>query len=339
MTPVTVRDARPDDADRIATVARASWEDTYRGIFEADFIADFMARNYRPDDLARAAVSASEMGDRDFLVAERDGEVVAFAHFGVGTRGPQLFRIYADPGHYGTGAGSALLAELHARIRGRHDRYVLDVHSRNERGRAFYDRNGFVIVGGGETPDCDLTLERRLDPPRAELPIRTERLVLRALRDDPAEIDALHRIYGDEETMRYVGSSGRPLPDAGATARLLRHLVRDADLHGFSLWAVQDAEDEPLVGVAGLAWVERHGPDVEAAYLFRRDCWGRGYATEALRAVLETGHGPLGIERIVALAYPENPASQRVMLKAGMRADGSQLAYGRQLVRHVSTAG
>ena len=40
---------------------------------------------------------------------------------------------------------------------------MVDVHSRNERGRAFYDRNGFVVVGGGDTPDCDLTLRRILD--------------------------------------------------------------------------------------------------------------------------------------------------------------------------------
>ena len=40
---------------------------------------------------------------------------------------------------------------------------MLDVHSRNERGRAFYERNGFVVVGGGDTPDCDLTLRRTLD--------------------------------------------------------------------------------------------------------------------------------------------------------------------------------
>ena len=165
MTPATVRDARPEDADRIADVARASWTETYRDIFEASFIEDFLARAYAPDDLARGAERAAQRDDAHFLVAERDGMVVAFAQYGPGPRGPELFRIYADPAHYGTGAGSALLAELHRRLRGRVDAYLLDVHSRNERGRAFYDRQGFVIVGGGSTPDCDLTLRRVLDAP------------------------------------------------------------------------------------------------------------------------------------------------------------------------------
>ena len=336
LAPAHIRDASPADAAAIERVARASWADTYADIFDPSHISSFLATNYDPAALARAAELAAPSDERHFLVAEREGEVVAFAQFGSGSRGPELFRIYADPQHYGTGAGTALLDELHRRIAGRVDRYVLDVHSRNARGRGFYDGHGFVIVGGGATPECDLTLERRLLRPRVELPVRTERLVLRALRDDPADVHSLHAIYGDAEAMRFVGSTGRPLPDIEATHRLLRHLCRGAELHGFTLWALDERDGDPLVGFAGLAWVERHGPDVEAAYLLRRDRWGRGYATEARHAVLAVGHGPADLECIVGLAYPENIASQRVMAKAGMRPDGVQVAYGRELVRYLS---
>ena len=336
MTAVGVRDARAADAERIAEVARASWSDTYRDIFEPDAIESFLARNYAPADLARAAVDAEDRDDAHFLVAERDGRVVAFAQYGPGARGPELFRIYADPAAYGTGAGSALLAELHRRLDGRVERYVLDVHSRNRRGRDFYERNGFVIVGGGATPDCDLTLARTLAPRRPTLPVDTDRLRLRALGDTDAEVERLHAIYGDAETMRFIGASGRPMPDVAATRRVLRSLVRHGELHGFTLWAVDERDGESLVGIAGLAWVEGRGPDVEAAYLFRRDRWGRGYASEALRAVLSLAHVELGLGRVVALAYPENDASRRVMENAGMRPDGTQRAYDRELTRHVS---
>jgi RimJ/RimL family protein N-acetyltransferase len=332
--PPAVRDATPADAGAISRVANASWRDTYREIFEPAFIDDFMARAYTVEAL-RGAIERSAADDRGhFLVAERDGEIVGYLQFGVGNRGPELYRVYADPAHYGTGVGSALLGELHRRISGRVPAYVLDVHSRNERGRRFYDRNGFVIVGGGETPDCDLTLRRTLDPPRPSLPRMTDRLRLRTLADGDAE--RLHDVYGDAETMRYVGRTGRPATDIDATRRTLAALQRHDELHGFGLWAVDELDGEPLVGVAGLAWVEGHGPDVEAAYVLRRDRWGRGYATEALRAVLEIGHGQLGLPRIVALAYPENDASRRVMEKAGMRPDGTTEAYGRTLTRHLS---
>jgi len=161
VTPVAVRDALAADAEAIARVARASWTDTYRDIFEAAFIEQFLAQAYALEALAAAAERATGREDEQFLVAERDGEIVAFAHYGEGRRGPELFRIYADPAHYGTGTGSALLAELHQRLAGRIDGYVLDVHSRNARGREFYELNGFVLVGGGDTPD-QLTLRRTL---------------------------------------------------------------------------------------------------------------------------------------------------------------------------------
>lgn len=159
---VTVRDATPADAERIAAVARASWTDTYRDIFDADFIEDFLAANYRPEDLAAGARRAADDEDRHFLVAEREGEVVAFAQYGIGPRGPQLARIYADPAHYGSGVGSALLTELHRRLEGRVESYLVDVHSRNARGVGFYRRQGFEVVGGGATPDCELTMRRRV---------------------------------------------------------------------------------------------------------------------------------------------------------------------------------
>lgn len=164
MNPATVRDARPEDASEIARVAHASWTDTYRNIFEPAYIADFLANAYATDGLAAAAERAAGRDDAHFLVAERDGVLIAFAHFGPGPRGPELYRIYAHPDAYGTGAGSALLAELHRRIEGSIESYVLDVHPDNARGRAFYDRNGFVIAGAGSTPECDLMLRRTLVP-------------------------------------------------------------------------------------------------------------------------------------------------------------------------------
>ena len=96
----SVRDASAADAESIARVARASWTETYRDIFDAEFIERFLAQNYAPAALAATAERAADREDGHFLVAERDGAIVAFAEYGDGRRGPELFRIYADPaGH------------------------------------------------------------------------------------------------------------------------------------------------------------------------------------------------------------------------------------------------
>jgi ribosomal-protein-alanine N-acetyltransferase len=164
------------------------------------------------------------------------------------------------------------------------------------------------------------------------LPVDTQRLRIRALR--AADLDALHAIYGDAETMRYIGSAGRPAPDLDATRRTLDLLLDHDRQHGFTLWALDERDGDPVVGVAGLLPVEGRGPEVEAAYLVRRDRWGQGYATEALRAVLDIADS-LGLDRVIALAYPENDASRRVMEKAGMVPEGTVTAYGREMTRHA----
>ena len=52
--------------------------------------------------------------------------------------------------------------------------------------------------------------------------------------------------------------------------------------------------------------------------------WGRGYATEAARAVVRYGFDTLALERIAARAFCRNPASSRVLRKIGMRHEGTQ---------------
>ena len=63
--------------------------------------------------------------------------------------------------------------------------------------------------------------------------------------------------------------------------------------------------------------VERDGDAVEIGYAMCPDVWGRGYCTEALKLAIADLF-ELGFNRVVAGAFVENPASLRVMEKAGM---------------------
>jgi len=167
------------------------------------------------------------------------------------------------------------------------------------------------------------------------LPIETARLRIRALED--SDVDGAHRVYGDPEVMRYVGADGKARTREQSAAGVARMMDGQAK-NGFSLWAVELLDTGEMIGVCGVVHVDGTGPDVELVYEFQRSAWGQGYATEAARACLDAALGPLGLKRVIALAYPENAQSIRIMQKLGMRDQGTLDAYGHQLVCYEALA-
>lgn len=166
------------------------------------------------------------------------------------------------------------------------------------------------------------------------LPLETERLRIRPFSLD--DVEAHHsRIAGDAEVMR-VSPRGAS-PSVERTREAVERYIADQREHGFSLWAVDERDTREYVGCCGLSLVEGRGPDVEVAYRFARDRWGKGYATECTRACLAYGLGELGLPRIVAMTAPDHAASRRVMEKSGMRFVGPATFYGLDLVLYETT--
>ena len=121
------------------------------------------------------------------------------------------------------------------------------------------------------------------------LPLRTGRLLLRPL--EAADLDAALLVVGDPRVSRFVGD-GRLWDAAYAASWLIRARAHFA-AHGFGSLAVEEIATGRTVGEAGLIVLEG-GPGVEVSYTRAYDAWGRGYATEAARAVLGWGFGSLG---------------------------------------------
>jgi RimJ/RimL family protein N-acetyltransferase len=80
-------------------------------------------------------------------------------------------------------------------------------------------------------------------------------------------------------------------------------------------------------------------PAVEIGWRFRRDCWGRGYATEAAAPLLEFAFAKVGLDRVVSIRHPENDRSGRVMEKLGLRVVGEEVvpSHGSCVVVHAIT--
>lgn len=155
------------------------------------------------------------------------------------------------------------------------------------------------------------------------LPIVTERLVLRAYRDD--DLRQLHAVlYSDEAAMALLGG---PRDVAGTRAALERSMNQQ-EQDGYSFWAVIERESGLLVGEAGLFPLSPDGPDVALGYALGSAYWGRGYATEAARAVLAEAFGPLGLPRLVAITREANAGSRRVLEKLNFRLHGLRHVWG-----------
>lgn len=153
--------------------------------------------------------------------------------------------------------------------------------------------------------------------------IETPRLVLRPLRAD--DLVALERILLDPEVTQYLGDGERMTPEKIAAGL---HKTLDAYANGaYRRFGIVERESGRLVGYAGIMSFDGTD-DIELYYTLGRDSWGRGYATEAARAVAQWAFRMLALPRLHAVARPENVKSHRVLEKLGMRFTGMAWHYG-----------
>ncbi len=168
--------------------------------------------------------------------------------------------------------------------------------------------------------------------------IRSDRLILREWRD--SDIDGFARMSADARVMEFFPSL---LDRAQVVAQVDRYRAHVAE-HGFGFWAVEAPGVADFVGLCGMAHVRFQAPfapAVEIGWRLAHEHWGRGYAPEAARAVLDYGFDTLGLDEIVAFAVVANAKSRRVMEKLGMTYDPADdfdhpaLPPGHAMRRHV----
>jgi [ribosomal protein S5]-alanine N-acetyltransferase len=145
----------------------------------------------------------------------------------------------------------------------------------------------------------------------------TERLRLRRPRDDDAEA-IFHRYASSPEVTRYMSfPTHRGIEDTRAfLSRAEESWNAGTDLP----YLIERREGGLLLGATGLHVEAPHR--YGTGYVLARDAWGRGYATEALTAMLELAFSRPEVRRVYALCDAEHVASARVMEKCGMQREG-----------------
>jgi RimJ/RimL family protein N-acetyltransferase len=147
--------------------------------------------------------------------------------------------------------------------------------------------------------------------------LRTERLLLRPFA--AGDFDAVLAMQADAGVVRYLYWDPRTADEVRevlARKSRCRALERPGDNLAFAV--VLDATGE-VVGDCGLQWHDNDYRQGEVGFIVHPEHQGRGYATEAARAVLRIGFEEVGLHRIVGRSEARNVGSARVLERLGMR--------------------
>lgn len=145
--------------------------------------------------------------------------------------------------------------------------------------------------------------------------LETDRMVLRRLTADDAAF--IHELVNEPSWLQHIGDKGvRTLDDA--RTYILNGPVAMYERVGIGLLRTDLKEDGSPIGICGL--IRRDTlPDVDIGLAFLPRFWGRGYALEAAKAVLEHGRSTLGLKRVVAITSLENHPSMKLLEKIGFK--------------------
>ena len=152
-----------------------------------------------------------------------------------------------------------------------------------------------------------------------EVFLETDRLILRQFT--LCDADLLVELDSDPEVMHFI-TGGRITPreeiERDVLPAFLGYYERPG---GYGFWAVIEKSSDDFLG-----WFHFRPPreggrqdEPELGYRLRKQAWGRGYATEGSRALIEKGFAEFGARRVFAETMVVNTASRRVMEKAGLK--------------------
>lgn len=153
--------------------------------------------------------------------------------------------------------------------------------------------------------------------------LQTERLSCRQIIDADAAI--LHEIWSDPEVTRYF--SLEPFQSITETREMMELLNSLPRINQGIRWAVVRSTDGMLLGTCGF---HNHKPEhcrAEMGYELGRPYWGKGFMSEAIRAILRYGFTTASFNRVEAFVNYGNENSTRLLGRAGFHLDGLLRQY------------
>jgi [ribosomal protein S5]-alanine N-acetyltransferase len=149
--------------------------------------------------------------------------------------------------------------------------------------------------------------------------IETERLYLRPLTIDDAM--RVEELAGDYEVAKTTLTVPYPYPK-GAAKGFIESVLEAERTGKLVISVIVERNLKKLIGIINLN-IHPAFKRGELAYWVGKDYWGKGYGTEAAKALLELGFAELGLNKIFAQAFTTNPGSYKIMEKIGLKYEGT----------------
>lgn len=153
--------------------------------------------------------------------------------------------------------------------------------------------------------------------------IETNRLLLRTFTALDANL--IYELNLDPDVTRYTHDPVKDL--AHATEILEKVIIPQYVLYNHGRWAVHLRSSLQFLGWCGLKYRSELN-EIDLGFRFKKESWGKGYATEAAYASIEYGFRKIGLQRIVGRAEIGNIGSCKVLEKCGMAYTGDEEVDG-----------
>ena len=148
-------------------------------------------------------------------------------------------------------------------------------------------------------------------------PIETDRLSLRPFAE--TDLDELANILARPDVMRYLDRE--PMTRQEVAASLSQRVTMNRlNQQGDNLMLVIEVRDTgDLIGSVNLIWISEEHAQGEVGYTLHPDFQGKGYASEAVRAIMAYGFREIDLHRIIGCCDDRNERSVRLLERVGMR--------------------
>lgn len=148
--------------------------------------------------------------------------------------------------------------------------------------------------------------------------LETERLILRRLSLEDSE--QVEELAGDFDVAKTTLTIPHPYPK-GSAEEFISSINKAQEDGKIVIYAMTKKDDTSLIGIINLS-IQKSYDRAELGYWVGKPFWGKGYGTEAAKALIQYGFEELNLNKIFAASFTKNPGSWRIMEKVGLKHEG-----------------